>query len=176
MGERRSRRNGKPRMASRQPVSQGADSLSPVHAGVAILCLWTGLAFAEERPGLPAEVEALLSKPSVPSDYIKERRCLSIHRIREVDALDDRHLVFRMGRKALYLVRFPHRCPGLRRNGPVAYESLNGMSVCTHDAIRGTFRYGAGDARLGPPCAIPGFQEITVEQLTLLRESLRPGR
>ncbi|MCY4214785.1 MAG: DUF6491 family protein [Gammaproteobacteria bacterium] len=136
-----------------------------------VLVLGAGAsAFAEK---LPAEVEALLSEPSEPSDYFEEKRCLSTHRIRDVDALDDRHVVFRMNRKALYLVQFPHRCPGLRRNGPVAYETLNGMSVCTHDAIRGTFQYGAGDARLGPPCAIPGFQEITVEQLSLLRESLR---
>lgn len=146
-----------------------------MRAGAAVLCLWAGLAFAEEQPALPAEVEALLSEPSAPSDYAEEERCLSIHRIREVDALDERHVVFRMSRKTLYLVQLPHRCPGLRRNDPVAYETLNGMSVCTHDAIRGTFRFGPGDSRLGPPCAIPGFQEISVEQLALLRETLRQG-
>ncbi len=176
MGDLSPLRNPKPRTARRQPCGHRAVRLRLMGAGVAILCLWAGLAFAEEPPALPAEVEALLSKPSAPSDYIEERRCLSIHRIREVDALDDRHVLFRMNRKALYLVRFAHRCPGLRRNGPVAYESLNGMSICAHDAIRGAFRHGLGDARLGPPCAIPGFQEITVEQLGLLRESLRQGR
>lgn len=147
-----------------------------MRVGVAVFCLWAGLAFAEEQPPLPAEVEALLSEPSAESDYAEEERCLSIHRIREVEALDDRHVVFRMSRKAFYLVQLPHRCPGLRRNDPVAYETLNGMSVCAHDAIRGTFSYGPGNARLGPPCAIPGFQEITVEQLAMLRESLRPGK
>ncbi len=165
-------------------------------AGLAVLCLWAGWALAGEEPAgqepagqepageelageepaLPAEVEALLSEPSAASEYAEEERCLSIHRIREVDALDDRHVVFRLSRKALYLVQLPHRCPGLRRNDPVAYESQSGMSVCTHDAIRGTFRYGPGDTRLGPPCSIPGFQEITVEQLALLRESLRQRR
>ena len=144
--------------------------------GAAILCLWAGLAVAAEQPALPEEVEALLSEPSAASDYAEEERCLSIHRIREVDALDDRHVVFRMSRKRLYLVQLPHRCPGLRRNDPVAYETLNGMSVCTHDAIRGTYRFGPGDTRLGPPCAIPGFQEVTVEQLAALRESLRQGK
>ena len=142
----------------------------------AILGLCTGSVLAEKAPALPAEVEALLSEPSAASDYVEEERCLSIHRIREVDALDDRHVVFRMSRKALYLVQLPHRCPSLRRNDPVAYETLNGMSVCTHDAIRGTYRYGAGDTRLGPPCAIPGFQEITVEQLAALRQALRQGK
>ena len=146
-----------------------------MRVGVAVLFLWAGAALAEEQPTLPAEVEALLSEPSAQSDYTEEERCLSIHRIREVEALDDRHVLFRMSRKAFYLVQLPHRCPGLRRNDPVAYETLNGMSVCTHDAIRGTYRFGPGDSRLGPPCAIPGFQEITVEQLALLRESLRQG-
>ncbi len=173
MGDFNRPRSAKPRTA-REP--HGAVSLRLMNAGVAVLCLCAGLAFAEEPPALPAEVEALLSEPSDPSDYFEEKRCLSTHRIRDVDALDDRHVVFRMNRKALYLVQFPHRCPGLRRNGPVAYETLNGMSVCAHDAIRGTFQYGVGDARLGPPCAIPGFQEITVEQLSLLRESLRRGK
>ena len=143
--------------------------------GAAILCLCAGWTAAAEQPVPSEEVEALLSEPSAPSDYVDRERCLSIHRIREVDALDDRHVVFRMNRKALYLVQFPRRCPGLRRNDPVAYESLNGMSVCTHDAIRGTYRFGPGDSRLGPPCAIPGFQEITVEQLAVLRETLRQG-
>ena len=139
----------------------------------AFLCLWAGLAFAEEQPALPADVEALLSEPSGQSDYAEEERCLPIHRIREVDALDDRHVVFRMSRKKYYLVQLPHRCPGLRRNDPVAYETINGMSVCSLDAIRGTFRFGPGDSRLGPPCSIPGFQEVTVEQLATLREFLR---
>ena len=118
----------------------------------------------------------MLSQPSDPSDYAAEERCLPIHRIRQVDALDNRHVLFRMSRKTLYLVQLPHRCPGLRRNDPVAYETLNGMSVCTHDAIRGTLGFGPGSSRLGPPCAIPGFQEISVEQLAVLRESLRQGR
>ena len=143
---------------------------------VAFLFFWAGLAFAEEQPALPADVEAIVSAPSASSDYAEEERCLSVHRIREVDALDDRHVVFRMSRKALYLVQLPHRCPGLRRNDPVAYETRGGTSVCALDAIRGTFRYGPGDTRLGPACAIPGFQEITVEQLSVLRESLRQGR
>ncbi len=143
---------------------------------VTLLCLWAGLAFAGEQPALPAEVEAILSEPSAQSDYAEEERCLPIHRIREIDALDNRHVVFRMSRKALYLVQLPHRCPGLRRNDPVAYETINGMSVCRHDAIRGTFRYGPGDTRLGPPCAIPGFQEVTPEQLAAIREALRQGK
>ena len=169
-------RNSKPRMAERQPISQRADSMRLMRVGAALLCLWAGSAFAQEQPALPADVEALLSEPSDPSDYAEEQRCLPIHRIREVDALDERHVVFRMSRKTYYLVQFPHRCPGLRRNDPVAYETLNGMSVCSHDAIRGTFRFGPGDSRLGPPCSIPGFQEITVEQLATLREFLRQGK
>ena len=127
-------------------------------------------------PEVPPEVQAILSQPSESSQYTAEERCLPLHRIRSVTALDGRHVVFRLGRKELYLVQFRHRCPGLGRNDPVAYETLNGMSVCTHDAIRGLLRYGFGDNRLGPPCGLPGFQQISDEQLDALKAALRGRR
>ena len=121
----------------------------------------------------PPEVEAILSTPAAPSDYAAEERCLPVRRIREVKALDDRHVTFRVGRNDLYLVQFKHRCPSLRRNDPVAYESLNGISLCRQDVIRGLTRFGMNEGRLGPPCSIPGFQQITEEQLTMLQVALR---
>ena len=122
---------------------------------------------------VPPEVQAILSQPSESSLYPEEQRCLPLHRIRSVTALDERHVVFRMGRREYYLVQFQHRCPGLRRNDPVAYETLNGMSVCSHDTMRGLLRYGIGDNRLGPPCAIPGFQQLSQEQLDALKSALQ---
>ena len=127
---------------------------------------------ADRPAALPAEVEAILSAPAA-SDYPGEEQCISRHRIREVKVVDDRHVTFKVGREQLYLVQFKHRCPGLRRNDPVVYESLNGMSVCRHDIIRGLLPFGFGDNRLGPPCHIPGFQQITPEQLIALREALK---
>ena len=142
-----------------------------------------GLAFAllgaaepsnpSNKAEAPPEVEAILSTPAEPSDYAAEERCVPIRNIREVKALDDRHVTFRVGRNDLYLVQFKHRCPSLRRNDPVAYESLNGISLCRQDFIRGFTRFGMGEGRLGPPCSIPGFQQISEEQLAMLRAALR---
>lgn len=130
---------------------------------------------ANQPSALPAEVEAILSAPAA-SDYPGEEQCIPRHRIREVKVVDDRHVTFKVGREQLYLVQFKHRCPGLRRNDPVVYEPLNGMSVCKHDVIRGLLPFGFGDSRLGPPCHIPGFQQITPEQLVALREALKQQR
>lgn len=127
---------------------------------------------SEEPPALPAEVEAILSEPTA-SDYPSEEQCIPRHRIREVKVVDERHVTFKVGREQLYLVQFKRRCPGLRRNDPVVYESLNGMSVCRHDIIRGLLPFGFGDNRVGPPCHIPGFQQITPEQLLALQEALK---
>lgn len=130
---------------------------------------------AEKPSSLPPEVEAILSAPAA-GDYPGEEQCLSRHRIREVKVLDERHVVFKMDRKQLYLVQFQHRCPGLRRNDPVIYESLNSMSVCRHDTMRALTPFGFGDSRAGPPCFIPGFQQISEEQLGMLREALKQRR
>lgn len=127
---------------------------------------------AKEPTALPAEVEAILSEPAA-SDYPGEEQCISRHRIREVKVVDEHHVTFKLGREQLYLVQFKHRCPGLRRNDPVVYESTNSMSVCRHDIIRSLLPFGFGDNRLGPPCHIPGFQQITPEQLVALQEALK---
>ena len=130
---------------------------------------------AREPPALPAEVEAILSEPAA-SDYPGEEQCIPRRRIREVKVVDERHVTFKVGREQLYLVQFKHRCPGLRRNDPVVYESPNGMSLCKHDTIRGLLPFGFGDNRVGPPCHIPGFQQITPEQLLALQEALKQRR
>ena len=130
----------------------------------------------EETPsGLPPEVEAILSAPAA-EDYPGEEQCVSKHRIREIKVLDDRHVLFKLDRKRLYLVQFKNRCPGLRRNDPVIYEPTNRMSVCRHDILRGLMPFGFGSNRAGPPCFIPGFQQISEEQLAALTEALRQRR
>lgn len=94
-------------------------------------------------------------------------------RIRQVKALDERHVTFQVGRDKHYLVQLAHRCPGLRKNATVAYESTNGMSLCQLDTVHAFFELGS--MRLGPPCSIPGFQAITREQLALIKAVLKEG-
>ncbi len=124
----------------------------------------------------PLDVEEILSGAPDSGDYVESVRCLPTSRIRSVTALDDRHIVFRANRGERYLVQLPRRCPGIRRNETIAYESTSGNSVCRGDGIWGTFGFGPGTRKLGPRCTIPGFQRITPEQVELLRESLRQAR
>ncbi len=124
----------------------------------------------------PLDVEDLLSAEPQAEDYVEDLRCLPSRRIRSVTALDDRHIVFRISRDERYLVQLQRRCPGIRSNDTIAYESSNGMSVCRHDSIRGTFGYGPGSRQLGPRCRITGFQKVTLEQVELLREAIRQAR
>ncbi len=119
------------------------------------------------------DVETILSEAASSEDYVEDARCIQMARIRQVKALDERHVTFQVGRDNYYLVQLPHRCPGLRRNATVAYESTNSMSLCKLDTIRAFFEHGS--MRLGPPCSIPGFQAITREQLALIKEALQDG-
>ena len=144
-----------------------------VLATVLICCWCISAPAADEAPATDEaalDVETILSERASSEDYVEDTRCISMARIRQVKALDERHVTFQVGRDKYYLVQLPHRCPGLRKNATVAYESTNSMSLCRLDTIHGFFEHGS--MRLGPPCSIPGFQAITREQLALIKEVL----
>ena len=130
-------------------------------------------AFSDEEA---LDVEEILNADPEAEDYVESVRCLSARRIRSATALDERHIVFRVSRNELYLVQLSRRCPGIRRNDTIVYETTSGMSVCRNDSVRGIFGYGLDNRQLGPRCPIPGFQRITPEQLELVRESLKQAR
>ncbi len=104
-------------------------------------------------------------------DYVDVTKCISRIKIRNVEVLDEKHVVFQTGRNQYYLVQMEQRCPGLYRGSKISYET-NGSSVCTRDSIRAVIEFGSS-ARLGPFCRIPSFQEITREQLLLITDTLR---
>lgn len=134
-----------------------------------IVCLASGmLALAEEQP---LDVETILGTAADKEDYVDVAKCIPLHRIRSVEVLDERHVAFRISRDQFYLVQMKNRCPGLNRGSKVSYET-RGSRVCALDSIRGVIEFGTA-SRFGPPCSIPGFQEITREQLVLITETLR---
>ena len=118
---------------------------------------------------IPLDVEAILTTPSE-TEYTESPRCLSTARIRRTEVLDERHIVFHMSRDKFLLVQFPHRCPTLDKNSALMYD-VQGSRLCQLNWVRAV--NGAGMSRsIGPICMIPGFQEISVEQVLLIRESL----
>lgn len=125
---------------------------------------------AEAGPTL----EQILNQDPQKEDYVEERNCLSVHRIRTVKVLDDQHVVFETRRGKRYLVQFKHRCFGLKANRPISYE-VNSSQVCKFDSIRGLENFG-GRLQPGQRCQIPGFQSISEEQVVLLKENLKSAK
>ena len=126
-------------------------------------------AAAARNPG----VDEILNREPELSDYVEENRCINRQRIREFEVIDDKHVAIEMNGQEYYLVRFKHRCPGLRRGSAVMYEGRLGGSLCRHDTIRTLYNEGPGRKRPGIPCQIPGFQSVTKEQLLHLKDALK---
>ena len=119
------------------------------------------------------EVEAILNEAPEQSEYGEMERCIQVRQIRSSEALDDRHVVFELPSKRYYLVQFKHQCHRMRRNATIAYEP-RGSQLCRLDSIHAVD--GMRPGSLGPPCSIPGFYEVTGEQVSLLREALKAER
>ena len=119
------------------------------------------------------EVEAILNEASDPEGYGALERCIQVRSIRDSEVLDDRHVVFQLSGQQYYLVQFKHTCHRLRRGSSIAYES-RGSQLCRLDNIHAIddLRYGG----TGPPCSIPGFYEVTKEQVALLKETLKAAK
>jgi hypothetical protein len=116
------------------------------------------------------EVEAILNQASGPEGYGALERCIAVRSIRDSEVLDDQHVVFQVSGKNYYLVQFKHTCHRLRRGSSIAYEP-RGSQLCRLDTVHAIddLRYGG----TGPPCSIPGFYEVTKEQVALLKETLK---
>lgn len=124
---------------------------------------------APEDQEAPLDVEAILTTPSETA-YTESVRCISTSRIRRTEVLDDRHIIFHMPKDQFLLVQFPHRCLMLDKRSTLMYE-VQGSRLCQLNWVRAV--NGAGmSSVVGPLCMIPGFQEVSVEQVALIRESL----
>ncbi len=121
----------------------------------------------------PPEIEALLRETSEPDAYWKMERCISTRLIRNARVLDDRHVVFELSSRKYYLVQFKQRCPRLRPNSAIVYESRTDR-LCRLDQIQAANSMITGD--IGPPCSIPGFLPVQPEQIALLKETLKVQR
>jgi hypothetical protein len=122
-----------------------------------------GLVFSEE-------VEALLNQASDSEGYGEMERCINVRSIRDSQVLDNRHVVFRLSGQKLYLVQFQRTCHQLRRHSSISYEP-RGNQLCRLDDIRAVNDFRPGG--VGPPCSIPGFYEVSAEQVALLKEALK---
>ena len=128
---------------------------------------------AEEKA---LSVEEILNRDPTQDDYVESPRCINTTRIRDMQVIDEQHIVLRVAREQYYLVRFDRRCPGLRRGRPVIYEPGIGSQLCVLDGIRATYDSGLGGISPGMRCSIPGFESVTKEQVALLKDTLQANR
>lgn len=147
-------------------------AMGPVHAGTE-----PGTEPEQDRapPAEPGqefspEIEALLNETTGDDGYGSLERCINVRSIRDTDVLDERHIVFELPSQKYYLVRFENDCHRLRRDVGIAYEP-RGSQLCRLDFVRAIDNLSMGD--IGPPCSIPGFYEVSVEQVALLKEALK---
>lgn len=149
--------------ADARPVASGAEAEAT-----------EGQEEGDEQIEFPPEIEALLNQASAAEEYGGEQeKCIQSRSIRDTRILDDRHIVFEMPGETYYLIQFKHRCPQLRRNSALIYES-RANRLCRLDFIKAANGFHTGD--VGPPCSIPGFIPITAEQVALLDDALQAAR
>jgi hypothetical protein len=103
---------------------------------------------------------------------VEGQRCLPARRIRGVNVLDNRTLVFDLGRDENYLVRLKRQCFGLRKNTPISYE-VHGSQFCKHDGFRALETWSIGQFVPGPRCSIPSFIPVTDLEKGLVRARVK---
>ena len=117
-----------------------------------------------------ARVDSIFSDSS--DAMVEGQRCLPARRIRGVNVLDNRTLVFDLGRDENYLVRLKRQCFGLRKNTPISYE-VHGSQFCKHDGFRALETWSIGEFVPGPRCSIPSFIPVTDLEKGLVRARVK---
>jgi hypothetical protein len=103
---------------------------------------------------------------------VEGQRCLPARQIRGVNVLDNRTLVFDLGRDENYLVRLKRQCFGLRKNALISYE-VHGSQFCKHDGFRTLETWSFGHFVPGPRCSIPSFIPVSDLEKGLVRARVK---
>ena len=134
----------------------------------------TSMLMSAEQQATQQRVDAIFADDADVAELGSDR-CLPARRIRDVDVLDRRTLVFDMGRKDNYLVRLKRQCFGLRRNTPISYE-IHGGRLCRLDGIRALENWGFNRFVQGPRCTIPSFIKVSEAELELVEARIDAER
>ena len=121
---------------------------------------------AADQQAAEQRVEAIFADGADMAELGSER-CLPARRIRGVDVLDNRTVVFDMGRQDNYLVRLKHQCFGLRPDAAISYEIYGGR-LCRLDGFRSLETWGLNRLVPGPRCSIPAFIKVSDAELELV--------
>jgi hypothetical protein len=150
-------------------------------ASIAVaLTLW----IAASAAATPS-AEEILSGQAPLGEYGKHSRCLVSARIERTEVLSDRFILFHAVRGELWLAQLKRRCVGLTPQSDLMFERRGSDRICEFDAVRtvaGSIDPGAVFARpganpdLGVRCTLPEFEQVTAEQIDLLKREIRASR
>lgn len=131
------------------------------------------LASCASVPAVPDEqtlrLNALLDEIS--SGYARVSQCLSTRQYRNVDIIDEQHLLFRGGTNKAWLNKLRTPCTGLRRDDSLLFE-LHGTSACKADRVSVIDRFHGGKVA-GPTCTLGEFKPIPSNYVERINELLR---
>lgn len=116
-------------------------------------------AFAGEK-GLSEEAEEKLAGYERTGEM---QSCMMIRRIRDIDVLDEYHLLIEVGRNNYYLSELSNRCVGATRNSHRIQYSTTGGSLCASELITIVDNYS------GFPqgsCSIGEFEKLEKVEMT----------
>jgi hypothetical protein len=131
---------------------------------------------AGTAPAPAATLEELLAGPN--SEPLEAERCIRSSSIDSTDVLHSQLVVFKVGRRDIYINQLPGNCPGLRPKAKIALTSRDDR-LCQLDSIRVLYPAGMGASGgeniiPGPSCMLGKFERITPEQLQVLQERFTP--
>lgn len=138
--------------------------------GCVAMAMGSVSAWSEDAPAetIPSADE-ILANPLEDAAYVKNVRCLSMGRYRQVDIVDNRMLVFRGRGNRAWINILPRRCVGLRPDMILSVER-RGTRICSRDLFKGVPRMGmeAGAAT----CALGMFHPVPQDNLAAIRDAL----
>ena len=155
-------------------ISVAANTLADTPDAQASEAAMPTASVSAEQQAAEQRVEAIFAD-SADIAVLGSDRCLPSRRIRGVDVLDNQTVVFDMGRKDNYLVRFKRQCFGLRRDSAISYE-IHGGRLCRLDGIRSLEHWGINRLVPGPRCSIPAFIKVSEAELELVEAKVDAAR
>jgi len=113
--------------------------------------------------------EEILANPLGEEDYVESVRCISPAKLRRVEIVSSRVLVFHGRRDESWLNVLPNRCLGLEPDMALRIEK-HGMRYCARDRFRGVPQFGADVVSM--PCTLGEFHSVDPENLSAIRDAL----
>lgn len=119
-------------------------------------------------------IDKILSEPLAADEYAAEERCLSTYRYRNVEVIDDEHVLFRGSGDKMWLNKLRNRCLGLRRNDTLSFE-LRDNRVCDLDTFDAVDLTGFV-SRASGTCTLGTFTVVTPEQVESIKAAVAEAR